>query len=100
MPPKNKKDLVDRIIEAMREARDEVADPWDERGTLRAQAVASQIETAELVRSIAQSLSEICVRSKHRGSVKAQENSPALPCMRCRAKVKHYREIAEIIAPS
>lgn len=98
--PKEKRDLPDRIIDRMREAKEEVADPWDENGALRAQAIAAQTETASLVRAIAQSLSDICIRSSHRGSVKGGENSSPLPCMRCRTKIKHYREIADIIAPT
>lgn len=98
--PKDKRDLSDRIIERMREVKDEMADPWNDSGTLRAQAQVAQAETAALVRSISQSLSDICIKSNHRGSVKGGENSSPLPCMRCRTKVKHYREIAEIISPT
>lgn len=100
MPKPKKRDLSDRIIDKMREAGNEINDPWNEKGTLQAQARAAQEETADLVTSIAQSLSDICIRSNHRGAVKGGPNSPSLPCMRCRTKVKHYREIASIIAPS
>ena len=81
----------------MREVR-ERADPWKEEQTLHLQARAAQEETALLIASIAQSLSDICIQSHHRGSVKAGPSSPALPCMRCRTKVKHYRDIADLIA--
>lgn len=95
----DKRDLPDRIIGRMQEIRDEIADPWDEKGALRAQARAAQEETAGLVTSIAQSLSEICIRSGHRGAVKGGPNSPSRPCMKCQTKVKHYREVANIIGP-
>lgn len=92
-----KKDLSDRIIDRMREIR-ENSDPWKEDETLRFQARAAQEETASLLTSIAQSLSDVCIRANHRGSVKAGASSPALPCMRCRTKIKHYRDIADLIA--
>lgn len=94
---KEKRDLSERIIDRMREVK-ETADPWDEEETLRAQARVAQEEAASLVISIAQSLSNICIRSNHKGSVKGGDKSPPLPCMRCRTKVKHYRDIADLIA--
>lgn len=97
MAREKKQDLSERIINRMREVR-EGADPWEEEQTLRLQARVAQEEAASLVTSIAQSLSDICVRSSHRGSVKAGPTSPALPCMRCRTKIKHYRDIADLIA--
>lgn len=99
MAKEQKKDLTDKIIDGMRAAK-EAEDPWDENKTLRAQAHVAQAETVTLVLNLAQSLTDICVRSSHRGSVKASGNSPAIPCVRCKTKVKHYREIAEFIGPS
>lgn len=96
---KEKLDLTERITQSMQAAKDEIGDPWAEQLILKAQAKAAQLETAALVRNIAQSLSDICVRSNHRGAVKATENSPSMPCLRCKTKVKHYREIADFIAP-
>lgn len=97
MAREKKRDLSERIIDKMREIR-ESADPWDEEQTLRRQARAAQEEAASLVTDIAQSLSDICIRAGHRGSVKAGPSSPSLPCMRCRTKIKHYRDIADLIA--
>lgn len=97
MATEKKKDLSERIIDRMREIRKN-SDPWEEDATLRLQARAAQEEAASLVASIAQSLSDVCIRSNHRGAVKAGPSSPALPCMRCRTKIKHYRDIADLIA--
>lgn len=97
MAKKDKRDLSERIVNRLREVKD-AADPWEEEAMFRAMARAAQEESASLVASIAQSLSDICIKSGHRGSVKAGPNSSALPCMRCRAKVKHYKEIADLIA--
>lgn len=83
----------------MREARDRIDDPWAEEATLQAQARAAQLETAALIRDIAQSLANICIRYKHRGATPGDEQNPPRPCIRCASKVKHYREIADIISP-
>ena len=97
MAKEQKRDLSERIIDKMREVRSN-ADPWEEEQTLRLQARAAQEEAASLVSSIAQSLNDICIQSNHRGSVKEGPSSPGLPCMRCRTKIKHYRDIADLIA--
>lgn len=97
MAKEQKKDLSERIIDKMREVRNS-ADPWEEEQTLKLQARVAQEEAAALVTSIAQSLNDICIRSNHKGSVKAGASSPGLPCMRCRTKIKHYRDIADLIA--
>lgn len=94
---KEKKDLSERIIARMKAIR-ETADPWNEDETLRAQSLAAQEEVASLVTSMAESLSNICIRTGHRGSVKGGENSSPLPCMRCRTRIKHYKDIADLIA--
>lgn len=97
MPKPQKKDLSERITDRMREIAAS-ADPWDSEQMLRAQARAAQEEAATLILAMATSLSEACVRLNHRGAVKATEKSPAVPCLRCRTKVKHYREIADLVA--
>lgn len=97
MASKKKQDLSERVIARMSAIR-ETADPWNEEETLRAQALAAQEEVAALVTAMAESLSNICVRTGHKGSVTGGENSPSLPCMRCRTKIKYYRDIADLIA--
>lgn len=99
MAENKKRDLTDRIVDRMVEARDEVDDPWDQERTLKVQAAVAQDETAALIRAIAQSLIGVCIRAGHRGSTRPTETSVGAPCIRCKSKVKHYRETADFISP-
>lgn len=95
----DRRSLTAKIIEGMTEAVAKHDDPWDYAGEEKVRALAAQRVAAAQITAVSDALTRACVRLKHRGSVPARGNSPILPCARCKVKIKHYTEAADMVAP-
>lgn len=51
------------------------------------------------VREYAAALERACIRQRHRGSAEASSIRSGAACPRCRAKIRHVLEAADLIAP-
>lgn len=60
--------------------------------------VAREVAAAQLS-SYAESLLGACLRAGHPGATPPREGRPGVGCRSCKAKLRHVRECAAIIAP-
>lgn len=99
MPKPSKESLDTRVMRAMREAGERLPEGSDAEQILSEQTHSARATLSGVITSMATSLTEACVRLRHRGSVPPRHGRPGRPCSRCSVKVRHYNEAATLIAP-
>lgn len=94
-------DLTTRVAQALADATGEMPrDTAEEQdAAYKAEAATARAFLGGVVDEFTEALVRACVSRGHRGAVAGRDGVSGTPCAQCKPKVRHYREVAALIAP-